>query len=80
MRKIVDLGNDFVEAINFSYDDLIKFLSEIGIIKALGKQLGKSFDGDQRIANLVRHASGQIGPKCRPLDQRFFFAQALFSA
>ena len=61
--KVVDLRDDAVEPINFLDDDLVKIFAKRGVIKPLGKKLGKGFNGNERVADFVGHTRGEIGPK-----------------
>src|SRR5882724_1982697 len=78
MSEITNLRDDFIKAIDFADNDLIKFLSEIGIVETFRKQLGKGLDRDERIPNFVGHARGQIGPESRSIDEVLLLAQLLF--
>src|SRR5438128_1507773 len=42
MSEVINLGDDFIQAINLLHHDLVEFLPEIRVIKAFGKKLRKS--------------------------------------
>src|SRR5207248_2201770 len=75
MRKSVNLGDNFVEAINFLNDDLVEIFSELRIIETLGQKLRESLNRDEWIANFVRHARGQVRPKGGAIDQVLLLPQ-----
>src|SRR5437763_14332550 len=75
MRKSVNLGDNFVEAINFLNDDLVEIFSELRIIETLGQKLRESLNRDEWIANFVRHARGQVRPKGGAIDQILLLPQ-----
>ena len=76
MREIVDLGDDVVEPVDFLHDNLVEFLTKIGVFKSFRQQLGKSLDGDEWIADLMGHTGGEIGPECGSIKKVLLFAQA----
>ena len=53
MGERVDLSDDFVQSIDFLYDNGGEILSKIRIIESFRQQLGEGFNGDKRIANFV---------------------------
>src|ERR1700736_2216578 len=75
MREVIDLGDDFVQAINFLDYDLIELFAKIGVVETLGEKLSESFYSHERIADFVRHARGEVGPKCGSIDQRLLLTQ-----
>src|SRR6266568_4901419 len=76
MREIVDLGNNFIQTIDLAYHNPVEFLAKIGVAEAFRQELRKDLDRHQRIADFVRHARGQVGPKHRSIEQYLFFAQS----
>src|SRR5437868_14566432 len=75
MRKRVNLGDNLVEAIDFLNDDLVEIFSELRIIETLGQKLRESLNRDERVANFVRHARGQVSPKGGAIDQVLLLPQ-----
>src|SRR5438874_11468821 len=75
MRKSVNLGDNFVEAINFLNDDLVESFSKLRIIETLGQKLRESLNRDEWITNFVRHTRGQVRPKGGAIDQVLLLPQ-----
>lgn len=75
VRKVVDLVNDSVEAIHLGRDELAEFGSEVGVVVALGEELREGLDGDERVADFVGHAGGQLVPKCGALELFLLFLE-----
>src|SRR5207249_6040182 len=75
MRKRVNLGDNLVDAIDFLKDDVVAIFSELRIIETLGQKLRESLNRDEWIANFVRHARGQVGPKGGAIDQVLLLPQ-----
>ena len=75
MGKVVDLSDDEIEAIDFLDHDFVEIASEIGVVETLGQELRESLDRNQRIANFVRHAGCQIGPKSGAIQQLLFLPE-----
>ena len=72
MGEVVDLRDDLVEPVDLLDDDLIEVVSKIGVIKAIRQELREGLDRNQRIANFVRHARGEVGPESRAIEQILF--------
>ena len=77
VSEIVNLGDDLVEAINLLHDDVIEFLSEIGVVEAFRQKLGEGLDRDQGVSNFVRHARGQVTPESCAIHQILLLPQAV---
>src|SRR6267143_2988761 len=75
MRKVVDLRDDLIKAIDFLDHDIVEIFAEIGVVESLGKKLRESFYRDQRVADFVGHAGGEVGPEGRSIDQGLFLMQ-----
>ena len=78
MGEIIDLSDDEIEPADFLHHDLVEIAPEIGVVEALGKQLGEGLDRDQRVAHFVRHASREVGPKGRTIDQLLLLPERFF--
>ena len=75
MGKVVDLGDDLIKAVDLLDHDMVEIFAEIGVVESLGKKLRESFDRDQRVADFVGHAGGEIGPEGGSIDQGLFLTQ-----
>ena len=75
MGKVVDLRDDFVEAVDLLDHDFVEVASKIGVVEALGQELGEGLDRNERISNFVRHARGQVGPESRAIEQILFLTK-----
>src|SRR5204862_406833 len=75
--EVIDLGNDFVEPIDFLDDDFVKIFSEIRVVETFWEKLCKGLDRHKRVSNFMRHARGEIGPEGSAIDQILFLAQVV---
>src|SRR5205823_12826721 len=77
MRKVVDLGDDLIKPVDLADNDFVEIFSKIGVVKSLGKKLREGFNRNQRIANFVRHAGGQVCPKGGAIEEHTSELQSL---
>lgn len=75
MREIVELRSEEVVAANFLDDDLVEIAPKILVVGSLGQKLSEGLDRDERVADFVRNARREIGPKSGAIHQFLFLPE-----